>query len=411
VTSRRRTTGTLAGASLLAGLLAYVLFAVVTRELGAEVSAPVSVLWTYWSLTAAAISFPLQHWIAQSVVHQDGFAAVRRTLPVVVGLTIAATGAAWLLSWAAREPLFGTDRDTFPALVAGLTAGAFLMGVLRGVLTATHRFSALAGSLVGEHVVRVVPVIVLASQDVRDPAAYGTVLALGSFVGLLWPPALRMPRAGGGRPSSSLRTLSSAAGAQLLAQLVLTSGPIVLALQGGAPAAVTALFLALAVFRAPFILAQGVVAPLTGRWTQLVVDRRAEALSRVRLGVLGTAVLGAASAAAVGAWLGPPVIRLVFGSGVEVLPAVAALVAAGSMLAVANVGTMILAIAMDRAPVALLGWTLGAFVALMVVSLAGGSPEIRTSAAFALAEAVAFATMFLGLRTPAGTVSAGRSTP
>lgn len=396
---RRRTTGALAGASLVAGLLAYVLFAIVTRELGAEASAPVSVLWTYWSLTAAAVSFPVQHWIAQSVAQHGGFAVVRRSVPLLVGLTAAGAGLVWLASWAARDPLFNTAGGVFPALAAALTVGAFLMGVLRGVLTARKQFQALAVTLVGEHVVRVVPVIVLALADVRDPAAYGAALVLGSFVGLLWPPALMIPRTGSQHAPSSLRTLSSSAVAQLLAQLVLTSGPIVLAVQGGAPAEVTALFVALAVFRAPFILAQGVVAPLTGRWTVLVVESRTSALTRVRLGLLFTAVAGAASAAAVGAWLGPPVISLVFGSGVDTRPEVAALVAAGSMLAVANVGAMILSIAMDRGPVSLLAWVLGAVVALVVILL-DGPPEIRTPAAFLIAEAAAFAVMFLGLRGP-----------
>ena len=62
-----RDSGVLAVGSLLNGLLAYVFFATVTRALGAEAAAPVSVLWAYWSFAAAALAFPLQHWAARSV--------------------------------------------------------------------------------------------------------------------------------------------------------------------------------------------------------------------------------------------------------------------------------------------------------------------------------------------------------
>ena len=52
----RRAPAVLAAGSVVSGLLAYVLFALVTRGLGAEVAAPVSVLWTQWTFAAAAVT-------------------------------------------------------------------------------------------------------------------------------------------------------------------------------------------------------------------------------------------------------------------------------------------------------------------------------------------------------------------
>src|SRR4028119_1451473 len=78
---RVRDTTALGVGSLLAGLLAYVFFIASTRTLGASAAAPVTVLWTYWSLAAAALTFPLQHWIAHSVAADGAEAAVRRALP------------------------------------------------------------------------------------------------------------------------------------------------------------------------------------------------------------------------------------------------------------------------------------------------------------------------------------------
>ena len=55
-----RDTSALAVGSVVSGLLAYVFFAMVTRALGPEPAAPVSVLWAWWSFAGAALTFPLQ---------------------------------------------------------------------------------------------------------------------------------------------------------------------------------------------------------------------------------------------------------------------------------------------------------------------------------------------------------------
>ena len=75
MTRAHRASAALALGSVVSGLLAYVLFALVTRGLGAEAAAPVSVLWTQWAFAGAAFTFPLQHWITRSVV--AGLAGVR----------------------------------------------------------------------------------------------------------------------------------------------------------------------------------------------------------------------------------------------------------------------------------------------------------------------------------------------
>ena len=63
-TAPARNTLGLATGSIVSGVLAYAVFALTTRALGSEQAAPVAVLWTYWGLSAAALTFPIQHWIA-----------------------------------------------------------------------------------------------------------------------------------------------------------------------------------------------------------------------------------------------------------------------------------------------------------------------------------------------------------
>ena len=68
-------------------------------------------------------------------------------------------------------------------------------------------------------------------------------------------------------PATASRRWPSSAGdrrAQVIGQAVLTGGPVVLALAGGRRAEVTALFAGLALFRAPYTLALGLVSAAHG---------------------------------------------------------------------------------------------------------------------------------------------------
>lgn len=404
--SGRRDTTALALSSLASGGLAYVVFAVTTRALGAEESAPVSVLWTYWGLAGAAVTFPIQHWITRAVAAHDGFGAVRAHLPglasAVATLACLAGGGAWLL----REDLFGSDGLLFPGLVVAVTLGSALMGVLRGGLGARHRFRALGGTLLAENGLRCVGVGVLAAAGVTEPGAYGVAIAAGHLAALAWPASLQLPRTGTPDGSSGLRLLLGAAGGQLLAQLVLTGGPLVLALIGGAPAEVTALFVALAVYRAPYLVALGVVPQLTGRLTRLVVEQQAARLARFRLLLTAGCVVAVAGAVPVGVWLAPPLLRAVFGDDVVIDRDVSALLAAGSVLAVANLVVSVLTIASNRPRASTTAWLTGVLFATPVL-LVDGAADDRISAGFAVAEAVAFVVLLLSVRTRRDSVPPG----
>ena len=113
-----RDSGLLAIGSALNGLLAYVFFATVTRALGAEAAAPVSVLWAYWSFAAAALAFPLQHWAARSVTATGSEHAVRRSLPAVGAAVVTLGPVIGVLAWLVRDPLFHRGDAWFPVLVA-----------------------------------------------------------------------------------------------------------------------------------------------------------------------------------------------------------------------------------------------------------------------------------------------------
>jgi len=380
----------LAAGSLGSGVLAYVFFASVTRALGAEVAAPVAVLWAWWGFAGAALTFPVQHWIARQAALDHGEAGVRHALPRVVGAVGVVSLVAGLVAWLARDRLFGLDGWVFPLLVVVVGLGSAAVGVVRGTLSARRRFRAVGVGLVAENGVRCVVAAVLATVGVDAPEAYGVVLVAGYLAVALWPSAIVSRRTGEAGEAAALGFVTGASAGQLLAQAALTGGPVLLAAVAGAPAEVTALFAGLALFRAPYTLAIGLVSALTGRLTKLVVSGRREALAQVRRTVVGLTAALAVAGGLGGAWLGPPVMELVFGEGVRLAASDTAVVAVGSVFALANLVLIVGALARGRPHAAAVVWLLAAPVGAAGYLLRGGDALDRTCWAFLAVEAAAW---------------------
>ena len=238
-----------------------------------HVAAPVSVLWTWWSLTAAAVTFPLQHWVTRTVEATGGERAVREALPRLAVLVLAVAVVSGLVSWVAGERLFGPGGSAFPPLVAVVTLGAGLLGVVRGHLTARDRLSAVGLNLVLENGVRSLAALALAVAGYAEPWAFGVALVLGYAVAVANLRAvLTWEDAGTEDAVGPVAAVGSTGLGQLLAQVALTGAPVVLALRSGRPEDVTALFAGLALFRAPYTVATALMASVTGRLTRLWLD-------------------------------------------------------------------------------------------------------------------------------------------
>jgi O-antigen/teichoic acid export membrane protein len=390
---RTRNPTVLAAGALTSGILAYGFFAVSTRALGAELAAPVSVLWTYWSFSAACLTFPLQHWIARSVAAQDGEASVRAAMSRVVALIAAASLGVGALSWLGRDQLFHRDDIWFPVLVSITTIGSGFIGVVRGGLAARHQFGALALTMVADNGLRCASAIVLMIAGVDDSLAYGSCLAGAAVVGLLWPQSFRFVRDDDeASTESAMRFIGGAAGGQLIGQAVLTGGPVALSLAGGEPAEVTALFAGLALFRAPYTLAIGLVAALTGRLTKLVVAGQTTRLRQFRLGTLAGTAVTVLIAAVIGEAIGPWLLRLIFGDEVRLDNVACLLVAVGSAFALANLVVTVSIMALNRSGVIARAWVTGVVGGVIGYVVAGTQTDalLQTCWAFVTAEALAF---------------------
>ena len=391
--SRSRATSGLAAGSVLSGLLAYVFFAISTRGLGAAEAAPVAVLWSYWGFAAAGLTFPVQHWITRtSAVAGEGAVRTAWATPVrLVAVVVVLSGVgAWLL----RESLFGGDAR-FALLIALVGMGAAGMGVVRGLLAARQRYAAVGALLVTENLVRCAAAVVLVVLDVDDPAAYGAALLLGYAACAGWGSVLRTgrdrdPSAPGVDPGSARSFLGAAAGAQVVAQAVLTGGPVLVAVLGGSPTEVTALFAALALFRAPYTVLLGQVAQATGALARLVDTRRPDHLARVENALLAATALGAVLGAAVGAWPGPWLIRLVFGQDVRVEQGVSVALAVGSVLALATLVQGVVMLAHGHPQRTLVAWLLALVPAVSVIVASPGSPTTTIALSFVVAHGSAW---------------------
>ena len=391
-----RDTSVLAVGSAASGLLAYVFFALVTRALGSAAAAPVSVLWAYWSFAGAALTFPIQHWIARTVVAHEGERSVRSSMPGVLRLSLLAAVVTFGASWLGRDLLFGSRGVGFPLLVGAVTLSSAAMGVVRGVLTARRRFRAVGLGLVSENLVRSAGALVLMVNDVRSPLAYGLCLLLGYASVGLFPSTFRLSREGtDGAGDSPWAFLAGAGGGQVIGQVVLTGGPVVLALAGGSPAEVTALFAGLALFRAPYTLALGLVSQLTGWFSRLVVRRDTGSLQRVRRRLVALTAVGALGAAVVGALLGPVLLPWIFGADVTLATGRKPVLAVASTVAMDNLVVTLMLLALGRTSVLIRAWLVALLPGVAWFAGAGwlaGVPLLeRTCVAFLVVEVAAFA--------------------
>ncbi len=176
-----------------------------------------------------------------------------------------------------RVPLFGDRGVAFPLLAAIVPFGTVFMGLNRGVLAGRLRFRSTASAIAGENLIRAGAALV-----VTTATGLGLALIAGFAVGFFWPSSLRLGTSG--RPlaePSPLAFLGGVAGGSLIGQIVLTSGPLVLALVGGTPTQITGLFSALALFRAPYMIAIGVTPRMTAWLTRIVLDSGQPAIKRI----------------------------------------------------------------------------------------------------------------------------------
>lgn len=377
----------LLGAGAVNGLAAYAFIILGVRTFGADDFAPVAVVWSLWAIGAAGITSPLQHWAIHTarVTGSERPMAARRQRLVVGAVGIAAV--VWLASSPTRDVLFAATSPVYPAVAAAVVITATLAGYVRGVLGGRDRFVALAGSLVGDGLLRLGLLVLVVVTGLGVEAA-AVAIPAGTLVVVCWTSTARLEdHRDQTSPAPPLGVLSIAF---LLLHTLLNAPPVLASAQQADPEVVSSLFAAFAVFRAPFLLLTTLstkvsyaLASWVGRSASAELERfrRAVAATTVGISVVGW-LLGAAPADWVLALVYGPEVRLPEGSG----PAIVA----GSATSLGVLLLMLLLASRDRTQASLRPLVVALAISAALSILGPGGVGARIALGFLAGQVTAF---------------------
>jgi lipopolysaccharide/colanic/teichoic acid biosynthesis glycosyltransferase len=401
-------TGFILAGSLVAGVGAYVYQFLGGRSLGAEAFAPVSVLLTLHFLVFVVVLLPVEQLIVRRLTLNSSHTSVPRR---VWGLVGAAGMAAVAYTWWGVDSLFRGDLR-FVGFLAATVATHTLFVVARGLLAGRRRFRAYGLSSAAASLLRLA--IAAAVLEVRPTASgFALGLVLGPLVVLLWRP--------GRTGNASHRPLAPAEVARLddrwlltglvlssaASQLLLLSGPLLLAAIGGGEAAVSVAFATFTLSRAPLTFGYNLLARILPPFTEMAARGERQELRAWGRGI-GFAALGLGLVAAAIGWaVGPWIVAAAFGPDFRPTAGAAALIAVGVVFAGAGlfVGQVLVA---RGEPVRLAAaWLIGLVVGGLVLALSSGDPLSRVSASFVSGEAGALAALLASAVAVPGTTRRG----
>ena len=296
--------------SALAGIGAFVYVLVSTRSLGLEGFSPISHLWTVWAIAAAVVTFSTQVVTVRRevLVGRTAISRMSELMPLLILLAIVIP-----VLTLYRVQIFGDSNALWPIIGILIPLGSFATGRARGWL-AVHGSSAhLAGVVGGENLVRGVIAIALALIDA--PAIwYGLAILAGYSVALV---ALRgiKERSEPGKGASDVGDRwipASASTAGICDLLLLVTAPTVLATSSDNPALVSALFVAMAVYRVPYQFVLGLIPSLTRTLTETLGTMPASEVRRWSIRVGTWFLLACVAAALFGLLVGESIIAPIF---------------------------------------------------------------------------------------------------
>lgn len=350
----------LGAGAVASGLSALVFVATGTRYLGLEGFQPLAQLWTLWAVAAAALTFSYQQIvIRRSWAHEPRREPLLVILPAVVA---ASTGVATYLL---RLRLFGSTSAGWPLAAAVIPLGCSLIGAARGRWAARDHYPALAVMVGGENAIRALVGMGLVVAGAPAPLFAAAILA--GFLPALISPRGRPVRAATVAHVSSLHTLTGAAVSGLIAHGTLVVAPVLLAAAGRPGEEISAMFAFLALTRAPYQIAQGLIPRAANIWTGWAAHGRSDALDRLHRLIAMSTLAGAVVATIVSIAVGDRVAAVFFDAGGVLDARARALAAVLVVFAIGNLTFTVAAISTGAATRASSYW-LKAIVPVLVVA-------------------------------------------
>jgi O-antigen/teichoic acid export membrane protein len=417
------------GAALLSaligitGLLTYAFHSLAAHSLGREQYGLIGVLWAAVFLTASVIYRPVEQLLSRTIAEgqarqRSAGPALRVAAMIQLGLAATFLIAALVLRSTIEDELFSGSETLYWALVAAVLfyAASFFA---RGFLAGQRRFGLYGGVVMMEASSRVVFALLLAVgvASGRDFAA--VAIAAGPLLSLIVVPwalggqvrrfsAKGSASTGSGEPEFTITHGLGFAGAVLVVmfseQTILNSGVLIVKADTQSDTLAALIFAVLMVARAPLQLFQAVSTTLLPHLTRLLVREQGQAHEgefgrSVRLTAFACLGFGALTLVGVLA-VGPPVMKLLFGSDFEYERLDLALVAGGMGLYLAGTTLNQAALAQGRARLAACSWAAAAtfFVGFLLVA---SIEEVREVAiAFAGTAALLASALYLVYRRP-----------
>ena len=383
--------------SALAGIGAFVFVLVATRSLGLEEFSPISQLWTVWAIAVAVVTFSTQVVTVRRevLIGKTSISRSSELMPLILLLILVIP-----VLFLYRVRIFGDPNLLWPIVGTLIPLGSYATGKARGWLAVHGSPAQLAGVVGGENVVRAGLAIILAFFD-AGPLWYAVAILAGYSVALIGLSNGR-PRVvvDEGANSSHERLLPlSASTAGICDHLLLVAAPTVLATSSGNPALVSALFVAMAVYRAPYQFVLGLIPSITRNFTQRLPEISRLALRRHAQRIGRWMVLLTVIAAVIGVLLGEAVIAPIFGAKGVLDPVDHALAAALTVVATGALICSVALLALGRAKRTMGTWIVVALLTIGVGYVFGDSPTAVLSVMLA---GLAVGALALGLPFLAG---------
>lgn len=331
--SRRAPYVTALAATLLSGLLTYVFLALVSRSLTTAAFDDFSVFWSLSLLVGFGLFVPLEQELARD--RRDGIdhaRSVHETL--AVGFLLGAVAVVVLVVLAVSGAV------QLPAAIIWIAIGLALLSPVqytaKGRLVQQDKIVLHSVTTVVENVVRTgiaavafLMALVSGRGDDAVLASLAVAIALVAAYGWVLLPVVRRPQLSWGGTTSRGRVVLAILVPSLAGQVLLNAGPLVIDALVDAAGSTGAFQATFNLARLPLLVVLPLQAVLIGRMAPLIQSGRVReltaALSLVAVAVLGFALVGAA----LGWFVGPFFVELLFGPGRSLSSAgVAVLVAA-----------------------------------------------------------------------------------
>lgn len=373
------------GGTIVASLGAYAFQVIGARALGAAAFDPVTALLTVHFLVFTVLLLPVEQFeIRRLTLGRTGGAGA------VAGVVAAGAVGATAFTFFTRGHYFAGDWDYVLIGFVAVSANA-LMALARGRLAGRRRFRAYGMVSGVVATVRVGLAVVFLKLAATGPSV-GWALALAPFVVVAWLPFRREEAASGPRRAEGAgRFLTGFVLASAASQVLLLLAPIAVGLISDEPGLMSVVFVTFQLFRLPIVMTQNLLARLLPPFTSLAAAGREDLLRRwVKRFAVGALVLAPIAALGGGLW-GPGVVRLLFGAEFEPGWEVAALSAAGTVLAAVSLLAGQVLVARGRTMLLAASWVVGFAVAVAGLIPSFEAPGVRVSQAFVLGEAAALA--------------------